>query len=61
MSSQCTNGPIAALCDTPATVEPNNFKLKSLSNWSLNLFIGCQHACRFCYVTGTSITPVSPT
>lgn len=38
----------------PATVEPNNFKFKSLSNWSVNISVGCSHGCRFCYVPETS-------
>lgn len=36
--------------DIPATIQPNNFIHKSLSNWSFNTAIGCTHACRFCYV-----------
>ncbi|MEO5711977.1 MAG: radical SAM protein [Luteolibacter sp.] len=36
--------------DVPATIQPNNFVHKSLSNWSFNTAIGCSHACRFCYV-----------
>lgn len=35
---------------SPALIQPNNFVYKSLSNWSLNFFVGCDHACRFCYV-----------
>jgi DNA repair photolyase len=27
---------------------------KSLSNWSLNIAIGCGHGCRFCYVPSSS-------
>lgn len=34
----------------PAVISPNNFVYKSLSNWALNLAVGCSHACRFCYV-----------
>lgn len=34
----------------PVTVNRNNFQHKSLSCWSINPFVGCQHACRFCYV-----------
>jgi len=34
----------------PATVTPNNFVYKSLSNWAFNTAVGCGHACRFCYV-----------
>lgn len=39
---------------SPATIEVNNFKFKSLSCWSLNFFLGCSHGCRICYVPGTS-------
>ncbi|MGB6222604.1 SPL family radical SAM protein [Haloferula sp.] len=46
---------ISALYDSPATIERNRFKYKSLSSWALNLFMGCAHGCRFCYVTETSI------
>lgn len=46
---------ISALHDAPATIERNHFKYKSLSCWALNLFMGCAHGCRFCYVTETSI------
>jgi DNA repair photolyase len=35
---------------TPATIAPNNFVYKSLSNWAFNIAVGCSHACRFCYV-----------
>ncbi len=45
---------ISAMHDSPATIEPNHFKYKSLSSWALNLFMGCVHGCRFCYVTDTS-------
>lgn len=38
----------------PATIQPNNFKYKSLSNWSFNTAVGCAHACRFCYVPEVS-------
>lgn len=40
----------------PARIEPNNFKFKSLSNWSFNTAMGCAHACRFCYVPEVSTT-----
>lgn len=40
--------------DYPAVIQPNSFIHKSLSNWSLNIAIGCGHACRFCYVPGAS-------
>jgi DNA repair photolyase len=45
---------ISAIHDMPATVEPNDFKFKSLSQWSLNFLMGCAHGCRFCYVPDTS-------
>jgi DNA repair photolyase len=35
---------------SPAVIAPNNFVYKSLSNWALNVAVGCSHACRFCYV-----------
>lgn len=36
-----------------AKITTNNFVYKSLSNWAYNISIGCQHACRFCYVSTT--------
>jgi len=38
----------------PAVITANNFVHKSLSNWSLNIAIGCGHGCRFCYVPSSS-------
>jgi DNA repair photolyase len=38
----------------PATIERNNFVHKSLSCWSYNIAVGCNHACRFCYVPDAS-------
>ena len=38
----------------PVTINRNGFKYKSLSCWSINPFVGCQHACRFCYVPSVS-------
>ncbi len=35
-------------------IQRNGFKHKSLSCWSLNPYVGCQHACRFCYVPSAS-------
>lgn len=43
------------LHDSPVVIAPNNFVHKSLSNWSLNPFVGCLHGCRFCYVSDTTI------
>jgi len=40
--------------DHPVTINRNNFQHKSLSCWSINPFVGCQHACRFCYVPSVS-------
>ena len=37
-----------------ATINRNSFKYKSLSCWSVNPYVGCQHACRFCYVPSVS-------
>lgn len=45
----------------PATVTPNNFIYKSLSNWSCNIAVGCNHACRFCYVPSASTNKLAPT
>jgi len=59
MNSPNKNGPIVGLLDTSVKVEQNNFVFKSLSNWALNYFIGCLHACRFCYVTDTSIRKIA--
>lgn len=40
--------------DYPATIQPNNFVHKSLSNWALNYAVGCGHGCRFCFVPSVS-------
>ncbi len=45
---------ITQLWNRPATIERNNFKFKSLSSWSYNIAVGCEHACRFCYVPEVS-------
>jgi DNA repair photolyase len=37
------------------SIAENNFRYKSLSNWSLNTAIGCAHGCLFCYVPSTSV------
>ncbi|MEN9678059.1 MAG: hypothetical protein RIS76_3955, partial [Verrucomicrobiota bacterium] len=39
---------------SPAVISENNFVYKSLSNWALNTAVGCDHACRFCYVPSTA-------
>lgn len=38
----------------PATIARNNFVYKSLSCWSYNIAVGCEHGCRFCYVPEVS-------
>ncbi|MGH7984427.1 MAG: radical SAM protein [Candidatus Udaeobacter sp.] len=38
----------------PVVVAPNNFVHKSLSNWAVNIAVGCTHGCRFCYVPSAS-------
>ncbi len=38
----------------PVVITENNFKFKSLSSWGLNIAVGCNHGCRFCYVPDTS-------
>ena len=44
----------------PATIQPNEFKFKSLSNWAFNIAVGCTHACRFCYVPSVSTNKLAP-
>ena len=39
----------------PVQVTMNNFIHKSLSNFAVNLAIGCSHGCLFCYVPDTSV------
>ena len=39
---------------SPLKVELNHFKYKSLSNWVVNIAVGCSHACTFCYVPSVS-------
>ena len=41
--------------DNPALIQRNNFKFKSLSDWSYNISVGCKHGCTFCYVPSTSL------
>lgn len=45
---------IADVWNRPATIERNRFVHKSLSCWSYNIAVGCNHACRFCYVPDAS-------
>src|SRR5512136_1743619 len=44
----------------PALIAPNNFVFKSLSNWALNIAVGCSHACRFCYVPSAATIKQGP-
>ena len=53
-----TNNYIIGNWKHPVLIQPNNFQHKSLSCWSLNPYVGCQHACRFCYVPNTFSPPV---
>lgn len=41
---------------TAVTITENNFRYKSLSQWACNIAVGCNHACRFCYVPSVSTT-----
>ncbi len=44
----------------PALITPNNFKYKSLSDFSFNIAVGCAHGCLFCYVPSVSATKLKP-
>lgn len=48
------------LWNHPVVVQPNNFIYKSLSNWAVNIAVGCGHACRFCYVPSSSTNKMKP-
>lgn len=52
-------GPVG-LWHVPATISVNNFKYKSLSNWSLNIAVGCGHRCIFCYVPSAATNKQAP-
>ncbi|MCH1498080.1 MAG: hypothetical protein L7U83_03330 [Akkermansiaceae bacterium] len=43
------------LHDSPVAIVRNNFKHKSLSDWSLNLHVGCMHRCRFCFCPSVNV------
>lgn len=45
---------------SPAVIAPNNFVFKSLSNWAVNIAVGCSHACRFCYVPSAATIKQGP-
>src|SRR5512135_1484818 len=52
-------GPVG-MWSSPAVIAPNNFIYKSLSNWALNVAVGCSHACRFCYVPSAATIKQGP-
>jgi DNA repair photolyase len=45
---------ISGLWHKPVRINRNFFRYKSLSSWSCNIAVGCEHACRFCYVPSAS-------
>ncbi|MBA3351131.1 MAG: hypothetical protein H0U23_01675 [Blastocatellia bacterium] len=51
---------VAEFWNVPATITPNNFVYKSLSNWAFNTAIGCSHGCGFCYVPSASTNKQAP-
>lgn len=51
--SSTASDPIG-MWNNPALISENNFVYKALSNWALNTAVGCDHACRFCYVPSTA-------
>lgn len=44
----------------PLTINPTNFKHKSLSSWAANISVGCAHGCRFCFVPSVSANKQAP-
>ena len=48
------------LWHAPAVIAENHFVYKSLSNWALNVAVGCSHACRFCYVPSAATIKQGP-
>lgn len=44
----------------PAVISRNSFEFKSLSSWSFNIAVGCNHGCRFCYVPDASTRKQEP-
>jgi DNA repair photolyase len=45
---------ISGIWKSPAIIALNDFKDKSLSDFSFNTAVGCAHGCRFCYVVSTA-------
>ena len=60
MSSKIIGSWAGTKTPTPATITPNSFTHKSLSNFALNFSIGCLHACKDCYVPSTSANKLAP-
>jgi DNA repair photolyase len=44
----------------PLRLAKNGFKNKSLSDWAVNIAVGCRHACRFCYVPSSATIKQGP-
>src|SRR2546425_5045878 len=44
----------------PAVIAENHFVYRSLSHWSINVAVGCSHACRFCYVPSAATIKQGP-
>lgn len=57
--SQATDNRVG-LWTSPTVIAPNNFVYKSLSNWAVNIAVGCSHACRFCYVPSAATIKQGP-
>ncbi len=58
-----TKSPALSMVDVwphDAVIAPNNFIYKSLSNWAVNVAVGCSHGCRFCYVPSTATNKQAP-
>lgn len=54
LSQVTTAQRISDLWERPPVIARNNFIYKSLSNWSLNTSVGCEHGCVACFVPSTS-------
>jgi DNA repair photolyase len=45
---------VAGIWPIHLSINKNKFIHKSLSDWAVNIGVGCVHGCRFCYVPDTS-------
>jgi DNA repair photolyase len=45
---------VAGIWTNDLQINPNKFVHKSLSDWSVNIAVGCCHKCKFCSVASTS-------